>query len=249
MPKQNRVKRTTHKDQITNIDNCLKIVSKSFVPRFTTLGTDDEGRIYYALSPGAAEREAAFEYLEVASSKKPKKPKKRGRVLSGDVQQELREWSWFVAVWGKRSPLSAEEQAILDNKMDCDGSDSEDENDVDQEKWWGFYEPEEIAKVAEYISIKSGLEDDTDTPLNRPGSLSNSKSGQSNKDKTSTSLSPHQEQLKRLVAELRDYGSLLEWRMREDKCMFVSRFAGPDGNTKGKAKPSAAAIPVDQFYQ
>ncbi|PPQ84593.1 hypothetical protein CVT25_015796 [Psilocybe cyanescens] len=248
---ENRVKRTVHKNQISNIDNCLKIVSKSFVSRFTTLGTDDEGRTYYALSPGVTEREAAFEYLEVASSKKPMKPKKRGRILSPDDQRELREWSWFIAVWGKRSPLSAEEQSILNHKMDCDDSDSEseDQDDLDQEKWWGFCEPEEIAKVAEWVSIKSGLEDENDTPFNQSRSLSKSGLVHSNKEKITTPLSPQQEQTKRLVAELKDYASLLEWRMREDKCALVNRFPAPNDNAKEKGRPSETAIPVEKFYQ
>jgi hypothetical protein len=55
---------------MTNIDNALKIIGSSFAPRFTSLGTDDDGRVYYALSPGVAEREAALEYLEVAASNK-----------------------------------------------------------------------------------------------------------------------------------------------------------------------------------
>ncbi|KAH9485467.1 hypothetical protein JR316_0002375 [Psilocybe cubensis] len=245
---ENRMRRSTHKDQITNIDNCLKIVSKSFVPRFTTLGTDDEGRVYYTLSPGATEREAAFEYLEVASSDKPMKPKKRGRVLSKEHQRELRQWSWFVAVWGKRPLLSPAEKAVSVKEVDHDDSDNEEEENIDEERWWGFYEPEEINKIAEYISIKSGLDDDADAPVNQPASLLNSKSTQSNKEKTSLPLSPRQEQLKRLVSELRDYASLLEWRLREDKCTLVNRFLGPDGSAKGKTKSSTTAISVEQFY-
>ena len=47
---------------ISNIKNASKIIGSSFGPRLTTLGTDSDGRVYYALPPGAVEREAVFEY-------------------------------------------------------------------------------------------------------------------------------------------------------------------------------------------
>ncbi|KDR75076.1 hypothetical protein GALMADRAFT_156959 [Galerina marginata CBS 339.88] len=252
-----KVKRIAHRDQISNIDNSLKIISRSFVPRFTTLGTDDGGRTYYALSPSPAEREAAFEYLEVASSEKAAKPKKKGRILSSEGRREMREWSWFVAVWGKKPPLSSEEQkANVARKMEVDGGDADDnEDDADVEKWWGFWEPEGIVKVAEWISIKSGLEDDREIPDVLPGSSSVRKTSTASNEKTNTRLPPRVEYLKRLVTELKDYAALLQWRVREDKSTVLSRTpASVQTNqvqidSKGKGKLSIGAVPVDRFYQ
>ena len=170
-----------------NIENALKIMASSFAPRFTPLGTDEDGRIYYALSPGVAEREAALEYLVAASSEKQAKLKKKGRVLTMEERGDMQEWSWFVAVWGKPYPKAGR-------------TDNSDE-DGDESKWYGFYEPEEINRLAEWISVKSNLEDEGNTQVPRPRT----------------------EHLKRLVAELKDYATLLDWRARDDKYTLVKR--------------------------
>lgn len=235
----------------------MKIVSKSFLPRFQALGTDSEGRTYYALSPGVAEREAAFEYLEVASSDKPLKPKKKGRTLSEEDRSEMREWPWFVAVWGTRPPLTAEEQKakeeeekaralLVDSDEDEDDSSDEDsslnddmaDEDVGVEKWWGFWEPEEIVKVAEWIAIKSGLDEDvqiSDRQIVGSGAP----------------LTPRLEQIKRLVIELKDYAALLQWRIRDDKSNFVSRFSvsGSMNSIPNKQHSSSEVIPAARFYR
>ncbi|KAF8871260.1 hypothetical protein CPB84DRAFT_1830164 [Gymnopilus junonius] len=246
---KNRAKRMVHRSQILNIDSCSKIISKSFVPRFTTLGVDDEGRTYYALSPSVAEREAAFEYLQVASSEKHMKPKKKGRVLSTEDRRELRDWSWFIAVWGKIPPLSPEENA---KKIELDSDNEEDEDAATkEEKWWGFWEPEEISKVADWISIKSGLEDKIKAPERETNSSSTSKPPIPTKEKNNVRLTPCQEHLKRLVSELKDYASLLEWRVRDDKCVLVSRSVGkiqasPNPSAKAKDKVSSTTLSDDQ---
>lgn len=168
-----------------DINNVVKLTTHGFTSRFSILGTDGEGRTYYALSPGVLEREAAFEYLEVISTDK-RKLKKKGRSLTAEGRSGMKEWSWFVSVWGKK-PLS-------DEKEDDDGNEAE--------KWWGFWEPEEIVKVADWISIKSKLEDQ-ETP-------EDGTSSQSQKDSVKV-------QLKQLVTQLKDYAALLEWRLRDNK--------------------------------
>ena len=215
---QNRAKRMLHKDQIANIDNSMKIISTVFAPRFMPLGTDFDDRIYYALSPGVAEREAVFEYIELASSEKSSKPKKKGRVLSPSDRQEMREWSWFIVVWGKKPPLSEAPTLGTVQKMDIDGTTDESEDET-VERWWGFWEPEEISKVAEWISIKAGLDDDEESTAgdSRGSTLSIAK------DKVDTSTNPRTTQIRRLVTELKDYAALLEWRIREDKLTVVPR--------------------------
>jgi len=220
---QNRAKRMLHKDQIANIDNSMRIVSTVFAPRFMPLGADLDDRVYYALSPGVAEREAAFEYIELASSEKPSKPKKKGRVLSSNDRQEMREWSWFVVVWGKKPPsLPGAQPLRIAQKMDIDITTDESENESEDgtvEKWWGFWEPGEISKVAEWISIKAGLNDDEESTLGDSRASSSSIA----KDKVDSSTNPRTAQMRRLVTELKDYAALLEWRIREDKLMVVPR--------------------------
>ena len=210
---------------------------------------DDEGRTYYALSPSVSEREAAFEYLELASSKNPTKPKKKGRFLSFEERRELRDWSWFIAVWGKRPPMSPGEKMNID-------SGEEPQADPEAEKWWAFWEPEEIVKVADWISIKSGLDEKLQVPEQEMTS-SSSKPSYSSKEKNTVPLPPRLEHIRRLVTELRDYATLLEWRVREDKCVLASRIVASSNGTstsqtdagsiaKGKDKVSEQTpIPAD----
>ncbi|KAF4620528.1 hypothetical protein D9613_000295 [Agrocybe pediades] len=255
---ENKAKRETHRTQILHIESCLKIVSKSFLPRFQALGTDDDGRTYYALSPGVAERDAAFEYLECASSEKPMKPKKKGRTVSEEDRSEMREWTWFVAVWGKRPPLTPAEQKAKEeekaHRMSVDGdedrsededSDDSEDDDADVEKWWGFWDPEEISKLAEWISIKSGIDEEVQVSDKQSGSISSKTNGHH------VPLSPRQEQLKRLVVELNDYATLLQWRVREDKSHLASRSPRVEdvksGERSQKGSP-AEAIPPSRFY-
>jgi hypothetical protein len=169
------------------------------------LGTDNEGRTYYALSPGVIEREVAFEYLEVVSADKPRKLKKKGRILTVEDRSEMKEWSWFVSVWGKKPLSEGQSKNSQPAENDTNNSDEEDE-DEETEKWWGFWEPEEIVKVADWISIKSKLEDE-EIHVGGPEDGTSSQ----------TKADPAKVQLKHLVTRLRDYAALLEWRVRENK--------------------------------
>ncbi|KAF8160676.1 hypothetical protein B0H34DRAFT_653698 [Crassisporium funariophilum] len=236
----NRDKRKLHKDQIMNIDYAMKIIGPSFATRFRPLGDDNEGRVYYALSPGVSEREAAFEFLEGAATDKLSKLKKKGRALSTDDRSDLKEWSWFVAVWGKK-PLQPGAPQVT--KMDIDGDTevSGDENmDADVEKWWGFWEPDEIIKLADWIAIKWGLEDEetNDSRLSSSSSSSRTRTGMA---------SPNQPKLKQLVTELKDYADLLEWRCRDDKYGSIGKASEPEPNRKGSL--GLATIPVEKFYK
>ncbi|CAA7261782.1 unnamed protein product [Cyclocybe aegerita] len=204
---ENRTKRAIHKDQIADIENALKIVGSSFATRFMPLGTDNEGRTYYALSPGVAEREAALEYLSIAGSEKPLKPKKKGCVRSVPERQSLRDWSWLIAVWGKRGPLTPAE---VKAKMG-----EEDGLNIEKEQWWGFWGSDHIDKLAEYFSVKSGLEEDAPSaaePFMPPSS-----------SKPTVPKQPRTEQLKRLVTNLKNYSALLQWRTRNDKYKLIKR--------------------------
>lgn len=202
---------------MAKIENAVKILEASFAPRFVPLGTDDDGRIYYALSPGIAEREAAYEYLQITSNEKMMKPKKKGSVLPPEEREEMKEWSWFVCVWGTRPHASLSQRMHVDEAEDLE-TNGDNEDDLIP-KWWGFCDVEDIRNLAEWISIKSGINDDDDNvDAGDSPSLSSSSASSSNKPKQ-----PSIEQLKKLVKNLREYAELLQWRIREDKYIFPSR--------------------------
>ena len=179
------------------------------------LGTDDDGRVYYALSPGAAEREAAFEYLEVATHEKAVKLKKKGRVPTIEERQGMRDWSWFVAVWGTKHPSLR--NGAKAPKMNLDRvKDSKEEGGDDETvpKWWGFWDAEEITKLAEFITIRSGIEDDV-------GSSSGGETPSTGSSSSSKRKQPRIEQLKKLAGALREYAVLLQWRSCQDKYTLI----------------------------
>lgn len=172
------------------------------------LGSDTDGRVYYALSSSLAEREAAEEFLESALSPKRLTLKKKNGALSSEERRELKDWSWFIAVWGKKASNHHSSQK---NRMQVDDeSDYEDEDDDEMvDKWWAFWEPEEIRKVAQFIGIKAGLDDEEDPSTS--GANSASAAGVAKvADLTA-------ERYRNLMQGLKDYAALLEWRTIDDK--------------------------------
>ncbi|KAF5351686.1 hypothetical protein D9756_007699 [Leucocoprinus leucothites] len=278
---ENRAKREYHKHKLVSLDNSLKVLTPKYAPRFTPLGTDTDSRIYWILSPGVSEREAALDFIMSCSrDEKPakgkggkknviRKPPKAKVLATEEERREMRSWSWFVAVWGRKPEDAAgsalwkgkgkekEQQngvaksgvklkikvkntlqksnEVNDGAMDVDdehhqqqsrhdedqemasvsdqetsspsrssacaststspsasedersdgsqsdqeedgdeaSSESDDEHDGDAspdvsmaeseeeentEKWWGFYDPFEILKLSDWISIKAGLD-------------------------------------------------------------------------------------------
>jgi len=201
-----------HKDRLADIGNAVKVVGASSAARFVTLGSDGGGRVYYVLSPGVAEREAAFEYLQIASSDKMVKLKKRGRVLAPEERKEKKEWSWFVAVWGTR-PHASQSLPRKDQSMNVDGAENsgtEEDEDELVPKWWGFYDVEDIKNLAEWISIESGIEDKRDNLRLQVSPLTSTSSA-------SASNKPKQPLIEQLVGNLKEYAELLQWRTRKDK--------------------------------
>lgn len=194
------------------------------------LGTDDDGRVYYALFPGVAERESALEYLGSAASEKTFKLKKKCPLPSAEERMEMREWSWFVGVWG-RDPAPADRRGSAESDSD---SDSEADADPNAEKWWGFWQPDDITQLAQWISIKSGVDDDD----------SNGAESGSASSKEKAALPPRLAQYKRLATELTEYANLLRWRIRDDKCSLINRLPIASqsiiegSSSRGKAKLS-----------
>ena len=138
---QDKVARMEYRRSLSALEQAQRVTLHACAPRFAPLGTDHGGRIYFALSPSVAEREAAVALLAGDTSKGGKA---QGRaIVSTDERSALRRWGWFVAVWGKKPG---------------DGLVPEDDDDdVDVERWWGIWQPDEIRRLADWIAIKNGI--------------------------------------------------------------------------------------------
>ncbi|KAF8222939.1 hypothetical protein L208DRAFT_1319609 [Tricholoma matsutake] len=181
---------------LRHLENALKLVLPGFAPRFTSLGTDNEKRVFWALSPGIAERNAALDFITAVTSdssgterrNKKSRGATRRQTAGGEERDAVKQWSYLVAIWGKKPDHPKNLPQRL--KRDAGDKDYDSEEDEDVEKWWAFSEPEEIRKLAEWVAIKSGVEPDDGLLGERCSSL---------------------------VKGLKDYATLLEWRLLEDK--------------------------------
>ncbi|KAH9892790.1 hypothetical protein C8Q73DRAFT_73105 [Cubamyces lactineus] len=146
-----RAARLAHQDALLTIERALKIASAECIPRFGPLGRDTEGRVYYALTPGVAEREAALDILEDGNGE-VKLGKRRG-VVDEAQRKRMRHWSWLLAVWG-RKPEDAEVSQV------ASGEDEDEDvaENPDAEGWWGFWQPEEVTKLSEWLGDKYGVD-------------------------------------------------------------------------------------------
>ncbi|KAG7446349.1 uncharacterized protein BT62DRAFT_931799 [Guyanagaster necrorhizus] len=183
-----RLKRREHKEIIENLDRALKVASHDFSLRSGPLGTDGDGRIYWALSPGVNDRQYAMQLVSAmaAGTKKPKK--RRGCTRAGKDGSSLLDWSSFIAVWGQKPKtgmlLTHEDDSAEDTEMD---------------QWWGFSDPEDIRKLADWLSIVSGLEEDgSESPSTVNDAVRNGNS------------------VKALVHNLKDYATVLAWRCKDE---------------------------------
>ena len=259
---KNKARREQHNKLLRDLDLSHRVAASRFAPRFLPLGQDFEGRVYYALSPGIGESDAA---VQLINGKDTRVKIGRRRVFTEENRQEMQRWSWFIAVWGKK-PEDAEEA----KKQDIDDDDDEEEED-DYESWWGFWQADEVAKLAEWLAVKSGTIDDTGSSSpqtsNKParGMRRNGASSLAlNSLVASRAVSPLSElsdtdddvrmatgiegrslplkhEMSELVRGLKDYAELLEWR--------AQRASGntPSG-TVGKGIQNTRSIPASKFY-
>ncbi|KAJ2916808.1 hypothetical protein MD484_g3609, partial [Candolleomyces efflorescens] len=208
-----------HKDIVTALERSSDIAQSESLQRFAPLGSDSEGRVYYALTPGHSEREAAYEFTDLLAGDLPNNArlKKKGRALKPEEREDLYDWSWMILVWGKKPPSAF-----------TPARDEEDEEDVemddDTDAWWCFHDPEDIKKLVEWLTIDSDLEEKDESKA----SSSNGKAA---------SVSPEQAAVKQLISSLKDFGVLLEWRSREDKYRLpTSTSKAGSGSAKRRAK-------------
>ncbi|KAL7281447.1 hypothetical protein ACG7TL_004760 [Trametes sanguinea] len=152
-PDSRRAARIAHKEALAAIEHAHKVAMSECVPRFAPLGRDADGRVYFALTPGMIEREAAVDLLEGGKGE-VRWGKRRG--VADDAQRKrMRLWSWHLAVWG-RKPEGAQVAKLAQD----DGGASEDEEDGDRdaECWWGFWQPEEVAKLSQWLAAKHNID-------------------------------------------------------------------------------------------
>lgn len=201
-----------------------------FSPRYEPFGRDHEGRIFYAISPSIYERAVALEFLELASTEhgSSQKIKQKGHALSEEERSSFKSWSWFIAVWGIKPsqgggvPLDPV-QSHLDESME------------NIEQWWVFWEPSEIRKVSEWISIKSGLENQGDE-VGRTTVKSSPFKGKGKASIMDVPTRPTKGHLRMLVNALAEYAKLLEWRILPEKYGAQTALTNFSG------------IPPDRFY-
>lgn len=143
---KDKARREQHNKLLRDLEFSHRIASTRHLPRFAPLGEDLDGRVYYALAPSVGESEAANQLIH---GKDTRVKIGRKRVFTEDDRREMQRWSWFIAVWGKK-PEGADEATQEE-------ADEDERRDDDEEAWWGFWQPAEISKLAEWIAIKSGV--------------------------------------------------------------------------------------------
>jgi hypothetical protein len=196
-----------------------------FNPRFSVLGADREGRTYYALSPSLSESDSALEFIasmaaETDDANRNSKAKRKRRPKRDEERSSLKEWSWFIAVWGKKPPpeLGTLPFKPVVNADDDDGDDSDDDEVVD--KWWAIWEPAEIRKLVTWITMKYRLNEETTSSVDSSTAATPSSGAGSppvvweGRD-IEMSPEPSKLELLALVANLESYALGLEFRVRD----------------------------------
>jgi hypothetical protein len=137
------------KETLSDLKHARMILTSGIRRRAGPLGTDKDGRVYWALSPGMAERELAMELLSDGNVRRPTRGKnaspptfRRLAALTEEERAKMARWSWFIAVWGRRPD---DPRVVL--------GDEKDDDDVDCETWWCFWRPEDIADLAGWLAF------------------------------------------------------------------------------------------------
>ena len=115
---------------------------------------------------------------EVGTDPKKSTRGSRGRRAAGFVsggvgamdeskREELWNWSWFVAVWGRR-PEGAVIAPDPHREEDEDGDATDDEDDDEDdgpggtERWWAFWRSEDIRNLSRWVAHCHGLDHEDD---------------------------------------------------------------------------------------
>jgi hypothetical protein len=221
-----------HKRKLTDIDYALDLISVSYTSRCTPLGTDLDGRIYWALTPGFAEFEASRDLL-AAGDEDTKKDGRRKTARRAQVSSvpnagrrgEMVDWPFLLAVWG-RPPAGVE----VMRRVRGDGDDEAEVDYDNDEYWWGFWNPADVLKLAEWIAMTHNLDEDADQSTSRTQSSGKQKKGST----------PARSSLLALVTSLREHSKLLEWRVRN---VDLTAAVGKEAGVK-----QPGTVPPSRFY-
>lgn len=209
-----------------DIDRSLNLLqSAAYILRFAPLGRDVDGRVYYTLTPGLAERDAALECVK-GEGRGGKRRRLTPRVISERDRKEMGKWSWAVMVWG-RMPEGAV-KLTKDEEADEVGN---------GESWWGFWEPEQVRRLADYVARTGGLTEEDEETSSTHASTNGTKARPSNasslsgysafEDDRTSELSdlsadidmdmsqPGRGELRVLAQGLIEYADVLKWRVRK----------------------------------
>jgi len=212
-----------HKAVLAELDNAHIFKSQAYLPRFKALGSDSEGRLYYASS--------GFEHKGKGRAKKATMP-------SLEERENLQKWGWFLAVWGKGGDPN---DASKRGENDVDAASDNDEGER-EERWWGFADPVEVKKLAKWLATHDEgaaahsshtsseqsqrlTQDIHVEQVNRPGSPLSVLSDDDEDDDADVdadadlgrntralALTGGPADIKGLVKELNSYAALLAWR-------------------------------------
>jgi hypothetical protein len=243
------------------------------MPRFAPLGRDIAGRVYFAIHPGVAERDAALDLIK--GSERGRSVKGAGRRLTPrritlEDRESMSLWSWQVVVWGSLpdGALKTDDQDPLDGAV---------------HRWWSFWQPEEITKLAEWVAIKGDVSGELlgAADIDAPAADSNEANGPLGGNRmihylsSSLSSSPGSDdddamselsdlsvegdvnidmdisrtgkgELRNLVRGLQEYADTLRWRIRRWGVTAESELEVEVG--KGRKKIMEGAIEPSTFY-
>ncbi|TFK68703.1 hypothetical protein BDN72DRAFT_878887 [Pluteus cervinus] len=126
-------RRLSHKMCLKDLDAVTKINSLGVSSRCGPLGADEDGHVFWALSPPACERTDADNFVVQF------KPSASKNNATQTGPSDIPKWTTFVLVWGK--PF---------------GTDSMGPESDTAEAWWVFEDPTEIRRVAEWYTVEYG---------------------------------------------------------------------------------------------
>ncbi|KAF8320696.1 hypothetical protein DL93DRAFT_2152611 [Clavulina sp. PMI_390] len=141
--------RDSHKVNSTEIAVRYNAELQGHTLRFGSLGTDHDGRTYYALSHPRA-------IASGPTKTKGRKPKPTAPSPPSPAEREsLANWAYFVFVWGKR-PASA--SAVRSGGGASEASNPKADKDI--ERWWAFSTSESIHVLSKWISTTAVYKDE-----------------------------------------------------------------------------------------
>jgi hypothetical protein len=122
--------------QLDGLTHAKNLILRTLDCATKPLGTDPTGREYWTLTPGFPEREHAEDLLGLRTPLEvPRTAKERADYMEKATKSEaerrkMDQWSWLVAVWG-----------------------SEPGSDTGEQRWWGFWKPEDIEQLANWVKF------------------------------------------------------------------------------------------------